>query len=394
VDLLLPLLIQLLRMVLQGMAMKFARVSLSTNLRTSFSSSLLSSHVPIHDRPLSTAHQKSTSPSLHEELHSPHPYQQRCFLFPINTPNKGVGGAYFIKDGDKPAAVFKPLDEEAVPDEEETHDVSLGKEIKPGLLYGEGYLKEIAAYLLDRQHFHGVPTTVLFGVKNPVIQDTETVGPKFGSLQQYVSHSCTADEVGWSSFPVDEVHKIGILDCRVLNNDRHLGNILVVKEKSSPFSLRSSCRLVPIDHGLCLPSSLSGGYFEWLSFPQSKQPFSKPMLEYIESTDVDADIQMLEKRLPLLRRECLDTLKICTMFLQRGAKAGLNLFEIGCLMSRYENMDEPCVLETLCDNVNQVMKEMEEGVPDAAASRVEYWEVLAAEMDTVLYNFCNNKINM
>jgi len=385
-------------MVLHGIAMRVARISLSSSLR----SPLTASHPPlgsgvlsILERPLFTTtptYRRSCPPTISfEELHTPAvPYLPRCRLFPVNTANKGVGGAYFIKDGDQPAAVFKPLDEEAVP-EEQQQEVSLGTEIKPGLLYGEGYLKEIAASLLDKDHFHGVPTTVLFCVRNPVIQGTETSGPKMGSLQQYVNHSCTAEDVGWSSFPVDEVHKIGILDCRLLNNDRHLGNILVVKKELavSPFSLRSSCRLVPIDHGLCLPSSLSGAYFEWLSFPQSKQPFSKPMLEHIEKLNVDSDIQMLQKQLPSLRKECLDTLKICTMFLQKGTKAGLNLFELGCLMSRYKNVDEPCVLETICENVNERMQA--EGIPDVAAARVLYWTVFAKEMDTVLCNYCNNR---
>jgi len=377
--------------------MRVARLSLLPSPPGFFSPAHLQ---PITTPPIQTNYERSysaVSPKTSrrplslstEELHPPG-YLQHCLLYPVNTPNRGVGGAYFIKDGDQPAAVFKPLDEEALPDEEQVEDISLGKEIKPGLLYGEGYLKEVAASLLDKDNFHNVPKTVLFGVKQPVLPDEGALGPKLGSLQQYVSHSSTAEDMGWSSFPVDEVHKIGILDCRLLNNDRHLGNILVVKEPSSPFSIRSTCRLVPIDHGLCLPSSLSGGYFGWLSFSQCKQPFGKTMLEHIEKLNVDADTRRLEKNLPWLRKECLETLKICTVFLQKSAKAGLNLFEIGCMMSRYKNMDEPCVLETLCESVKQRMQENEESTPDTAAGKEWYWEALAAEMDAVLYKYCNH----
>lgn len=141
-----------------------------------------------------------------------------------------------------PTAVFKPHDEESLPLEFTfTGPVPLGKEIKPGLLYGEGYLKEIAAYLLDHEHFHGVPATALFHWSHPLFYHNDLVS-KTGSLQRYVTHLCTSEDMGWSLFPVEEVHKIGILDCRILNTDRHMGNILVVKSGSTSY------RLVPIDH--------------------------------------------------------------------------------------------------------------------------------------------------
>eukprot|EP00948_MAST-09A_sp_MAST-9A-sp1_P002395 g2395.t1 len=53
---------------------------------------------------------------------------------------------------------------------------------------------------------------------------------KVGSLQLYVPHECSAEDVGRSVnnlFPEHEVHKIGILDLHLLNLDRHEGNILV-----------------------------------------------------------------------------------------------------------------------------------------------------------------------
>jgi hypothetical protein len=34
-------------------------------------------------------------------------------------------------------------------------------------------------------------------------------------------------QVGTSSFPVADVHRIGILDVRLMNMDRHAGNVLV-----------------------------------------------------------------------------------------------------------------------------------------------------------------------
>ena len=53
-------------------------------------------------------------------------------------------------------------------------------------------------------------------------------------------------------FPTDEVHKIAVLDLRLLNLDRNACNILVRKESES-----GALKLVPIDHGLTIPDSLA-----------------------------------------------------------------------------------------------------------------------------------------
>jgi len=50
-------------------------------------------------------------------------------------------------------------------------------------------------------------------------------------------------------FPIEEVHKIAILDLRILNADRNDENILV--KKNDKFEL------IPIDHGLSFPDSFS-----------------------------------------------------------------------------------------------------------------------------------------
>lgn len=46
---------------------------------------------------------------------------------------------------------------------------------------------------------------------------------KLGSLQEYVSHDCDTSELGASCFPIRDVHRIGILDLRLFNTDRHAG---------------------------------------------------------------------------------------------------------------------------------------------------------------------------
>lgn len=65
----------------------------------------------------------------------------------------------------------------------------------------------------------------------------------YGSLQEYVENGGSAEDMGSNSFSTDEVHRIGILDVRLLNLDRHLGNLLVQRgEDGAP-------HLIPIDHG-------------------------------------------------------------------------------------------------------------------------------------------------
>lgn len=50
---------------------------------------------------------------------------------------------------------------------------------------------------------------------------------KRGSLQEFVHFECTASDVSHRLFPVHEVHKIALLDMRILNLDRNDANLLV-----------------------------------------------------------------------------------------------------------------------------------------------------------------------
>jgi len=51
--------------------------------------------------------------------------------------------------------------------------------------------------------------------------------PRIGSLQAFVNSVGPIENYSSSIFSVDEVHKIAILDLRLLNLDRNPGNILV-----------------------------------------------------------------------------------------------------------------------------------------------------------------------
>lgn len=97
--------------------------------------------------------------------------------------------------------------------------------------------------------------------------------------QEYVYHDCDTSEMGASRFAARDVHRIGILDIRIWNTDRHAGNILVRRPRDSSANLSGVARLdsgqlelVPIDHGFCLPESYESPYFEWLFWPQVWSP--------------------------------------------------------------------------------------------------------------------------
>jgi hypothetical protein len=171
--------------------------------------------------------------------------------------------------------------------------------------------------------------------------------PKLASAQRYVRHDCDASEIGPSSFSVADVHAIGILDIRILNTDRHAGNLLVTRSRGSgdgggssrgrrpPLSLPGAGhRLVPIDHGFALPECLEAPYWEWLYYSQAAQKFSDETLAYIASINIDADLALLRRELPSLHVGSLRVLWLGTTLLQRGAAAGLTLAEIGAALSR------------------------------------------------------------
>lgn len=102
---------------------------------------------------------------------------------------------------------------------------------------------------------------------------------------------------------VRDVQRIGILDLRLFNTDRHAGNMLVRRRAPSSQQRMDGAslldmqqyELVPIDHGFALPEALEPPYFEWQHWPQAMLPFGREELEYIAGLDAKADIEMLRK---------------------------------------------------------------------------------------------------
>eukprot|EP00440_Ansanella_granifera_P053325 gb/GFBE01057805.1/.p1 GENE.gb/GFBE01057805.1/~~gb/GFBE01057805.1/.p1 ORF type:complete len:555 (+),score=118.33 gb/GFBE01057805.1/:1-1665(+) len=274
----------------------------------------------------------------------------------------GLGGTYFVKDRKETfVAVFKPRDEEPLaPNNPKVHAGSLTagllgeaqKGLKEGVLVGEAAINEYAAFLVDQASGAtlraGVCPTALVRVANSAFHSAtedrrsafRSVKDKVGSFQLFAPHDCTSEDMGPSRFPDDQVHRIAVLDIRLCNTDRHAGNILVRAPNGGQVDA-----LVPIDHGYALPGleSLGEATFEWLYWPAAKRPFSQALCDEIRSIDVDEVESLLQKRVPMLRPECLATLRTCTALLKHGVEAGLTAYEIGTLMVRPEDGedDEP-----------------------------------------------------
>ncbi|WCJ28704.1 Phosphatidylinositol 4-kinase gamma 8 [Euphorbia peplus] len=281
---------------------------------------------------------------------------------PIPIAN-GLGGAYLLcnRNGDH-IAIAKPIDEEplAVNNPKGFGGLMLGQPgIKRSIKVGGTGMRELAAYLLDHDGFAGVPPTALvkiadvgFHVNTEIDKNCNVSSSTFkiASLQRFVEHDFDAGELGSSGFSVASVHQIGIFDIRVLNLDRHAGNILVKKNDQGKNYTDGVAELVPIDHGLCLPEWLDNPYFEWLHWPQASIPFSEYELEYISKLNPFKDATVLRNELPLLKESSIRVLVLCTIFLKRVVLTGLCLADIGKMMTREfcGGEEKLSILENLC----------------------------------------------
>jgi len=217
-----------------------------------------------------------------------------------------------------------------------------GKSSREGISPRREYLREIAAFHLDRLNgsFAGVPTTVgvsvppsttallrtlCAGSASPYVNTTQADNID-GSVQAWIEHRCCSEDMGPSRFSTADVHRIGLLDIRLFNTDRHAGNLLVT----------SNDRLVPIDHGLCLPDiwcGLGQAEFAWLFWKQAKQPFSKSTMQWVANLNTQRDAQVL--RSLGFPDPCILTLCFCTEVLKFAVlELGWNLNRIGLFFTR------------------------------------------------------------
>ena len=184
--------------------------------------------------------------------------------------------------------MFKPIDEEAfAPNNQKGYVGKFGQQsFRNGILSGEGSIREVIAFLLDKKGFLNVPETTFVEVCHPsfnknsremllfdknnikklrnsithnfIIENIININKgtlsenkytkekesnnsevnekisdiytrKYGSLQKFIEKSDVAANFSSDIFDIEQIHKIGILDIRILNCDRNDENILVLK---------------------------------------------------------------------------------------------------------------------------------------------------------------------
>lgn len=263
----------------------------------------------------------------------------------------GCGGVYVVEGAaGLSVGVFKPSDEEV--------RVHHRTPLRDGLNMTEemrhtrttGAAREVCAYHLDQVMggFSGVPVTVMCTVMNRPGEQ------KWGSLQDFVDSDDSAENFGSSIMPVDEVHKIGVLDVRLINCDRHFANILCKRGKNRLV-------LTPIDHGAVLPSCfhLDEARFEWMQWRQASAPFSTETLKHIASLNAERDAELL--RGLDVEEESVVSMVLATKILQAGAAQSLTLWDIGSAIQRDpQDPEQRSLLEGAIDNVvgEQLTKEV------------------------------------
>jgi len=229
--------------------------------------------------------------------------------------------------------VFKPIDEDSLSIENPKSNENKCDVV--GIQSGESAYREVAAYLIDDEKFFGVPKTALVQLSPTKKFKNRT---KVGSLQEFVENDGASWDIGSNVFPVDEVHKIGILDLYTLNFDRHGGNILFKEDDEDGISL------IPIDNGFSLPDTFAipNLWFEWMSWSQSKKPFNQKTVAFIENLNVEKHIETIRSQLNI-RSECLKIMTLMGYLLKKSVAAGLTLHDIGSLLCPVGKSPSPIV---------------------------------------------------
>eukprot|EP00658_Telonema_sp_P-2_P008662 TRINITY_DN13273_c0_g1_i2.p1 TRINITY_DN13273_c0_g1~~TRINITY_DN13273_c0_g1_i2.p1 ORF type:complete len:646 (+),score=142.43 TRINITY_DN13273_c0_g1_i2:281-2218(+) len=249
-------------------------------------------------------------------------------------------------DSNGNVAVFKTedLDKPSPSDLQDDDCDGTTSSTRSGFGPNSGHPREVAAYKLDHKAWVGVPPTIAYKltVEGQAVE---------GSVQGFIDHHHSADEDdsrnpgGWKDhqrYPVAAVHKIGILDVRLFNTDRHGGNLLVREQDGQ-------VQLVPIDHGLCLPDY---HYLEmptqpvWYQWEQAQVPFDDEACRYISSLSLEDDIEILLKC--GVEPDSIVTFKLAHTLL-RGAVVDMapcayTLRDLGELLVQ-TTVDEPSVFE-------------------------------------------------
>ena len=199
-----------------------------------------------------------------------------------------IGGAnkvVFIELKDDGSGIFKPADGEQ-------------KHLREGIPGGSYYLRERAAYLINRfLNFDLVPPTVI-----------REIDGKVGSLQEFVADAKEGREMPqiWLEDKYrDDLKKMLIFDYIIWNVDRHDRNFLV-----------KDAGILAIDNGLSfgnsdfepfmrfyaeeIPDSIADNLKKFFGWEEGKAILKDLLLELLESGEVEACFSRMKHALKLL----------------------------------------------------------------------------------------------
>mmetsp|Transcript_9502 Transcript_9502/g.16385 ORF Transcript_9502/g.16385 Transcript_9502/m.16385 type:complete len:392 (-) Transcript_9502:468-1643(-) len=283
---------------------------------------------------------------------------------------EGVSGAYFLRDtGNQIVGVLKPNCSGRVEDR-----VDKSTTWRKGVPAEAGYLRECCAFMLDHGGFAGVPPTGIVEMVHPGGSDGFGRPTRIkGSFQLFIDSTCSTEDMGPAKFPTRGVHHIGMLDLRLLNADRHSGNILWKEDTK---------QLIPIDHALSLPEFPEIGdiWFCWMSWSQAKIPFDAESLRYIEELNADQDAAIL--RSLQLPESAVTTMKIGTLLLKKGASMGLTLYELGTIAACPAADDSVSDLQRVSINAIDATN---------SAESPEFWTDIEQEIDALIMQRLKNR---
>lgn len=163
------------------------------------------------------------------------------------------------------------------------------------------------------------------------------------SMQKYVPD---CQSLSWwlarfdeNTLPVEEVHKL-IIDLIFFNTDRHLGNVLVDMNATTP-------KFILIDHGSCLPrplgedegKGLKQARYEFLELSHCNQVLHPKFAETIKNLDINQYIESLKKEQRYHQEkfgnvchvpdDCFHLIRLNLHLVQVGIEIGATLREIG-----------------------------------------------------------------
>jgi hypothetical protein len=244
---------------------------------------------------------------------------------PLGSGESGVSGAWWVEALDfadptlknrKKKFIFKPSDAEAK---------------VPGFPQGGSAIREVVSKVaVDRLQAatgldFGFPETTLVRIDEQKLPDAPVEpgsqpepraprppGPRIGSMQHFnkggepLNQARKGNDDLAARLPKEEVHKAALMDLVTLNLDRHGGNFLVEERPGTDGKMTP--RLVPIDHGLTLPSregldarrrKLQDNALN--TMPAAREKFSPEMLSKIKLIDADSVVQGMKDSMQALK---------------------------------------------------------------------------------------------